>query len=87
VLEADHEHAAGDDAACRTARADAAAKTGGCFEREVVFQVEQLLPRADNGLRSIEELVHVAFDAFAHLLLDFFFLHKSIAPFEILITV
>lgn len=87
MLEADHEHAAGDDAACRTARADATAKTGRRFEREVVFQVEQLLPRADNGLRSVEELIHVAFDALAHLLLDFFFLHESIAPFEILMAV
>jgi hypothetical protein len=83
VLQSDHEHAAGDNAARRTARADAAAKTGRRLEYEVVFHIEQLLPRADNSLRSIKELVHVAFDALAYLFLNFFFFHRLVAPFEI----
>jgi hypothetical protein len=82
VFQSDHEYTAGDDATHRTARSDTAAEAGSCLEREVIFEVEQLLPRADNGLRSIEELIHVAFDALAHLFLDFFLFHQSIAPFS-----
>ena len=47
VPDTDDEHAAGDDAAEGPAGADAAAETGGRLEHEVVFQIEQLLPRAD----------------------------------------
>jgi hypothetical protein len=75
VFQPDDKDAAGDDAAQRAARAHPAPEAGGRLEHLIVFQAEQLLPRADNSLRSVEKLVHETLDALTNLILDFSSFH------------
>ena len=59
----------------RAGRADAPAEAGCSLEHKIILQVEQLLPRADNGLRSVEVLGHQVLNFFADMLLDFLRFH------------
>jgi hypothetical protein len=68
MLQANHHNAAGYDAAKRAASSYPAAETRRAPEHKIILHVEQLLPRAEHRLRSIESLLHQAL----HILSDVF---------------
>jgi hypothetical protein len=76
VLDPYNEHAAGDHAAKRSARADTASKARRRLEQQIVINFEQLLPGTDNCLRSVEELTHHLLDVFTDFFFDFLPIHK-----------